>query len=314
MSKSLTNSTPPLTTMSVIPDISASGTKVRKRARLAVISGSGPDAGIQLLQEILRVNKKNKAASYASDKDAPEVTLFQAPQIGGPHGSWDLTEWSDEQKVNEQFSNLWENMCELLEELKVLKVDAFCLACNTLHVLEPRILSYLRQTLRVPSPKPQFISIVEAVRDKIISTGKANGLKVIYVGILGTLLTTDLGELPDDNTQEDPSLSAGQSEDGESNFLKQGASPYIRLHATVEGQSVRLVSLPDTTRTALQELIIEVKRGQKPMLELKEAAMKQVFSIFFLSTIVRNLFIFFLLTVTPYTCPVQKNIKNYPPL
>ena len=73
--------------------------------KIGIISGSGPDAGLNVFTKILEAHRRRMGDSYKSDKDAPSIVLYQVPEIGGPHGSWDLDD-----KTTPEFKMLWANM------------------------------------------------------------------------------------------------------------------------------------------------------------------------------------------------------------
>ena len=62
----------------------------RGSPRIGIISGAGPEAGVQLMQEVLSAQRRWLGESYRTDRDAPHVLLFQVPTIGGPRGDQDL--------------------------------------------------------------------------------------------------------------------------------------------------------------------------------------------------------------------------------
>lgn len=128
--------------------------------RIGVISGSGPDAGINIMQKILNGNKERLESAYKSDKDAPYIMLYQVPTIGGPHGAWDL-----EDRSSPQFGVLWNGLTDTITNLDRSGADCVCLTCNTLHVLEEDLREWMkRQGICIP-----FISIIEATKQAIVT-------------------------------------------------------------------------------------------------------------------------------------------------
>ena len=70
--------------------------KRNRKSTLGVIGGSGPEAGINVVEKMLFIHKVGMGETYMSDKDAVSIILMQDPGIGGPHGNWDLGDPNDE--------------------------------------------------------------------------------------------------------------------------------------------------------------------------------------------------------------------------
>ena len=77
--------------------------------RIGIISGSGPRAGLDVFTKILDEHQANMGDSYKSDKDAPAIVMYQVPEIGGPHGSWDLEDTS-----TPEYKKLWNGLTKTL--------------------------------------------------------------------------------------------------------------------------------------------------------------------------------------------------------
>lgn len=127
--------------------------------RLAVISGAGPEAGIDVLQKILLQNRQNLGAGgYKSDRDAPYVVVFQIPGIGGPRGPRDLLETD-----GAPYRLVLDSMLDTIRKIQLLKLDRFCISCNTLHMLEGAI----RECCSAEGVEAEFVSIVECVAEHL---------------------------------------------------------------------------------------------------------------------------------------------------
>lgn len=144
------------------------------RKRVGIIGGSGPDAGIDLMAKVVRANRAFLGKGVG-DKDAPAMTLMNVPTIGGPHGSWDLT------KGTPEYESLLESMKSAAREISSV-ADYFCIACNTLHKVQPD----LEQFLAEEKLDCEFISIIDTVADYC----RDNGVKSLAV--MGSKMTTDI--------------------------------------------------------------------------------------------------------------------------
>ena len=52
------------------------------KKRIGIITGSGPEAGVDLWQKILKANKDILKENFHGDLDAPNVTIFSVPELG----------------------------------------------------------------------------------------------------------------------------------------------------------------------------------------------------------------------------------------
>ncbi len=52
------------------------------RKKIGIITGSGPEAGIDLWQKTLDINKKILKENFRGDLDAPNVTIYSIPELG----------------------------------------------------------------------------------------------------------------------------------------------------------------------------------------------------------------------------------------
>mmetsp|Transcript_4967 Transcript_4967/g.15984 ORF Transcript_4967/g.15984 Transcript_4967/m.15984 type:complete len:311 (+) Transcript_4967:137-1069(+) len=146
-----------------------------ERRRLGILTGSGPRAGLDLLDKILRAHEALLGADFQGDKDAPYVASLSAPQVGGPHGSWDTLPDSD------GYESLSLAVRDAVLTLAPL-VDYLCLACNTLHRFQPQIEALLKER----GLSCRFVSIV----DTTVQWCSRHGVK--EVSILGSRLTADV--------------------------------------------------------------------------------------------------------------------------
>jgi aspartate racemase len=52
------------------------------RARIGIVTGSGPEAGLDLWAKVLRANRELQGTAYRGDLDAPEVVIHSLPALG----------------------------------------------------------------------------------------------------------------------------------------------------------------------------------------------------------------------------------------
>ncbi|MDM7933639.1 aspartate/glutamate racemase family protein [Tabrizicola sp.] len=96
------------------------------RATIGIVTGSGPEAGLDLWAKILRRNQAAIGPGFRGDLDAPRVVVVSEPDLGL---SMDLA-------AND--AAVWAAMQKSLAALAPL-VDAYAIACNTLNWYAPRI-------------------------------------------------------------------------------------------------------------------------------------------------------------------------------
>lgn len=96
------------------------------RATIGIVTGSGPEAGLDLWAKILRRNQAAMGAGFRGDLDAPRVVVVSEPELGL---SMDLA-------TND--AAVWAAMQRSLLALTP-QVDAYAIACNTLNWYAPRI-------------------------------------------------------------------------------------------------------------------------------------------------------------------------------
>ncbi|CAH9050759.1 hypothetical protein PSECIP111951_02136 [Pseudoalteromonas holothuriae] len=128
--------------------------------RIGIITGAGPDAGIDLWQKVLKHNKSLYKEHYQGDLSAPEVVVYSIPQLGL---AMDI-------KSNEAI--LWQRLQEVLQRLNS-QVDYVCIACNVLHYFSDKI-NQLKLNI-------EFISIVDVVENYIKKHGNVALLSISKV-------------------------------------------------------------------------------------------------------------------------------------
>ena len=116
------------------------------RKKIGIITGSGPEAGIDLWQKVLYENKLFLKEKYEGDLEAPDLTILSIPELG----------YSMELEKN--YDMVWQTLKKSVEDI-CTRVDYFVIACNTLNVYENKIeeLGY----------KDKFISTLDIVKDYI---------------------------------------------------------------------------------------------------------------------------------------------------
>ena len=135
--------------------------------KIGIITGSGPEAGIDLWQKILIENKAILKEKFQGDLDAPNVTIFSVPQLG----------YSMELEKN--YDLVWDFLKKEVEKISSL-VDYFVIACNTLNVYENKIeeIGY----------KDKFLSTLDVVKDYI------KEFNLEQIAIIGALPVIEMEE------------------------------------------------------------------------------------------------------------------------
>lgn len=130
------------------------------RKKIGIITGSGPEAGIDLWQKILEENKLLLKDDFHGDLDAPDVTIFSVPQLG------------HSMELEKNYNKVWEILEVAIRDI-CKRVDYFAIACNTLNVYSEKIEKiYL---------KHKFISTFDVVKNYLVE----NSLE--KVSIIGAL-------------------------------------------------------------------------------------------------------------------------------
>lgn len=94
--------------------------KQMTRASLGIITGSGPEAGLDMWFKILKANKNLMGERFEGDLDAPTVNIISEPQLG----------LSMELKKNDE--KVWQTLSRVANEV-ALQADYYAIACNTLN-------------------------------------------------------------------------------------------------------------------------------------------------------------------------------------
>ncbi|WP_440055354.1 hypothetical protein ACSLBF_04210 [Pseudoalteromonas sp. T1lg65] len=128
--------------------------------RIGIITGAGPDAGIDLWQKILKHNKSLYNGNYQGDLSAPQVLVHSIPQLGL---AMDI-------KNNEQI--LWRQLKYTLS-LMDGHVDFVAIACNVLH--------YFSDKIHALNLGMEFVSIVDVVEQYIEKYGDVALLSISKV-------------------------------------------------------------------------------------------------------------------------------------
>ncbi|WP_425450388.1 aspartate/glutamate racemase family protein [Virgifigura deserti] len=136
------------------------------RLRIGIISGSGPEAGVDLWSKLLEENRELLGTAFSGDLDAPYVIILSEPRLG----------LSMHLETHEE--EVWSQLETALRTL-ACQVDLIAIACNTLHYFEARIGS-----LRLPA---RLVSLSDVLSDYV----RAQGLR--QVALLGARPVMELG-------------------------------------------------------------------------------------------------------------------------
>ena len=117
------------------------------RKKIGIITGSGPEAGVDLWQKILEENKLFLKDDFQGDLDAPNITILSVPELG----------YSMELEKN--YNKVWKTLKKAIKDI-CIRVDYFVIACNTLNLYSNKIEQiYL---------KHKFISTYDVVKDYLV--------------------------------------------------------------------------------------------------------------------------------------------------
>lgn len=113
------------------------------RKKIGIITGSGPEAGIDLWQKILDENKSLLKQDFKGDLDAPYVSIESIPSLG------------ISMELDKTYDEVWVILEKAIKDI-CQRVDYFVIACNTLNVYEEEItrLGY----------KDKFLSTLDVVK------------------------------------------------------------------------------------------------------------------------------------------------------
>lgn len=140
--------------------------KQSSRKKIGIITGSGPEAGIDLWTKILQANRRLHGKAFRGDLDAPCMTILSEPALG----------LSMELDVNDAV--VWECLRGAAEKISQC-VDCYAIACNTLNYYQPQL-----DALALPA---KLVSFADAATDYL----RAN--RIGRVALLGARPVTDLG-------------------------------------------------------------------------------------------------------------------------
>jgi aspartate racemase len=137
------------------------------RPRLGIITGSGPEAGMDMWAKLLQENRRRLGPAFRGDIDAPAVTIVSDPELGL---SMELEKTAE---------TVWRALHADILALDG-QVAAFSIACNTLNLFAGRI-----RDLPLHS---EFISFRDVLHDYLQRSG------VERVCLLGARPVAELGE------------------------------------------------------------------------------------------------------------------------
>ncbi|OWW20053.1 aspartate/glutamate racemase family protein [Noviherbaspirillum denitrificans] len=136
------------------------------RKKIGIITGSGPEAGIDLWSKLLAANRRIHGEGFRGDLDAPDVTIHSESTLGL---SMELAE-NDEA--------VWQCLRTSAESI-AQRVDYYAIACNTLNYYQPEL-----EALGLPAKFVSFSdAVIRFVKDR----------RIERVALLGARPVTDLG-------------------------------------------------------------------------------------------------------------------------
>lgn len=100
--------------------------KSNQRQRIGIITGSGPEAGIDLWTKVLAATREQLQGGYQGDLDAPEMVIHSVPALG----------LSMELPRNDE--PVWRSLASTAEVMAE-QVEVYAIACNTLNVYAARL-------------------------------------------------------------------------------------------------------------------------------------------------------------------------------
>ena len=135
-------------------------------ATIGIISGSGPEAGLDLHAKVLHAQRTLLGEHYRGDLDAPRVVTIAEPRLGL---SMELPDHEDD---------VWTALEAAARQLAP-QVDVFAIACNTLNAYAER--------LRALTLDAELITVADVCAAFAASRG------LDRLGLLGAAPVTDLG-------------------------------------------------------------------------------------------------------------------------
>lgn len=136
------------------------------RKRIGIITGSGPEAGIDLWNKVLQANRRLHGDRFRGDLDAPGMAILSEPMLGL---SMELATHDAE---------VWKCLRMAAEKIAQC-VDYYAIACNTLNYYQPQL-----DALQLPAT---LVSFADVAGNYL----RAN--RIERVALLGARPVTDLG-------------------------------------------------------------------------------------------------------------------------
>ncbi|WGW12596.1 asparaginase domain-containing protein [Saxibacter everestensis] len=104
----------------------SANTSEPRAARLGIITGSGPEAGLDLWSKVLRHNRSMLGELYQGDADAPHLIIVSVPELG------------HSMELESQEERVWWALERTARQLSP-QVDYYVIACNTLNYYADRL-------------------------------------------------------------------------------------------------------------------------------------------------------------------------------
>lgn len=136
------------------------------RKKIGIITGSGPEAGIDLWNKLLQANRTMQGDRFRGDLDAPNVTIFSEPSLG----------LSMELDTNDEA--VWSCLKSSAQAIAA-RVDYYAIACNTLNYYQPQ--------LHALNLSATLVSFADVVREHVETS------RIERLALLGARPVTDLG-------------------------------------------------------------------------------------------------------------------------
>lgn len=149
----------------VSEDLGTAENAMASRGTIGIITGSGPAAGMDMMQKVLDTNIAMLGGDFKGDTDTPPMVVLSVPQLG----------FSMDMETN--CESVWVHLHRTIVQITAM-CDVFCIACNTLHYFEDRI-----HDLGVGD---KFVSFVDVVADFLESAHDHHD-----VALLGSRQTMD---------------------------------------------------------------------------------------------------------------------------
>lgn len=136
------------------------------RKKIGIITGSGPEAGLDLWSKVLQANRSLHGSRFRGDLDAPNVTIISEPALG-------LS-----MEIEANAGAVWACLREAAQAI-AQRVDYYAIACNTLNYYQPQL-----DALQLPA---QLVSFADVALDFLREN------RVERVALLGARPVIDLG-------------------------------------------------------------------------------------------------------------------------